>query len=169
MFVRKLIIGSVLLGAAIGSNASADEILPAGADGWHTWQIDEPGVATKMCCYTWKRGDKSQKGCDLDGRNMSFSSDGDCAAAPGTVQIYVHVENGVPENIRVFSSNCQVSAASAIADHGLVSVVENVAWFKSIIENKSLDMDAREEALFGLVQSESDAAYAYIDGLLSSR
>ena len=120
MFVRKLIIGSVLLGAAIGSNASADEILPAGA------------------------------------------------AAPGTVQIYVHVENGVPENIRVLSSNCQISAASAIADHGLVSVVENVAWFKSIIENKSLDMDAREEALFGLVQSESDAAYAYIDGLLSS-
>lgn len=100
---------------------------------------------------------------------MSFTSDGDCAAALGAVQIYVHVEKGLPGNIRVLSSNCQVSAASAIADHGLVSVVENVAWFKSIIENEQLDIDVREEALFSLVQSESDAAYAYIDGLLSRR
>ncbi len=37
------------------------------------------------------------------------------------------------------------------------------------IENPRLHMDVREEALFGLVQSESDAAFDYLDSLLAER
>lgn len=169
MFVRRLIIGGVLLGAAIGSNAFADVILPASANGWHTWQVDEPGASTEMCCYSWKRGAGSREACNLDGRNMSFSNDGDCSAAPGTIQIYVRLERGTPDDIHVLSSLCPVSTESAVSDHGLVSADENLAWFRSIIEDKGLGKDVREEALFALVQSNSDKAYAYIDNLLSQR
>jgi hypothetical protein len=120
-----------------------------------------------MCCFTWHRGDKSRQGCNLDGSSIAFSDSGDCAVAPGTIQVYVRLNNGKPEDIRVLSSNCPVSTESEVADHGIVSVDESLAWFRSIIEDRRLDMDVREEALFGLVQSESDAAFDYLDRLLT--
>ena len=156
-----------LMGAAVLSSATADEILQPSADGWHTWQVDEPGVSSEMCCFTWKRGDNSRKGCNLDGHTIAFSDGGECAVAPGTIQVYVRLDNGKPKDIRVLSSNCPVSTESEVADHGLVSAGESLAWFQSIIENRRLNMDIREEALFGLVQSESDAAFDYIDSLLT--
>ena len=158
-----------LMGAAVLSSATADEILQPSADGWHTWQVDEPGVSSEMCCFTWKRGDNSRKGCNLDGHTIAFSDGGECAVAPGTIQVYVRLDNGKPKDIRVLSSNCPVSTESEVADHGLVSAGESLAWFQSIIENRRLNMDIREEALFGLVQSESDAAFNYIDSLLTRR
>ena len=157
----------LLMGAAVLNSATADEILQPKADGWHTWQVDEPDVSSEMCCFTWKRGDDSRKGCNLDGHSIAFSDSGDCAVAPGTIQIYVRLDDGKPTDIRVLSSNCPVSTESEVADHGLISVGESLAWFRSIIEDQRLDIDIREEALFGLVQSESDAAFDYIDSLLT--
>ena len=117
--------------------------------------------------FTWKRGDNSRKGCNLDGHTIAFSDGGECAVAPGTIQVYVRLDGGEPKDIRVLSSNCPVSTESEVADHGLVSARESLAWFQSIIENRRLNMDIREEALFGLVQSESEAAFDYIDSLLT--
>ena len=88
---------------------------------------------------------------------------------PGVVQIYARMKNGVPVNIRVLSSECPVTAEGTITDHGLVSVAENIYWFRRVIENPRLDMDVREEALFGLAQSESDAVFEYFDALLARR
>ena len=34
----------VLLGAVAWSGDLAADILPADANGWHTWKVDEPGV-----------------------------------------------------------------------------------------------------------------------------
>jgi hypothetical protein len=158
---------ALLMGAVVLSSAAADELLQPDADGWHTWQVDEPGVSSEMCCFSWNRGNKSRKGCNLDGDSIAFSDSGDCAVAPGTIQVYVRLSNGKPEDIRVLSSNCPVSTESDVADHGLVSSIESLGWFRSIIEDRRLDMDVREEALFGLVQSESDAAFEYLDRLLT--
>jgi len=116
---------------------------------------------------TWKHGDRSRGGCDLDGRNISFSDGGDCAAAPGTIQVYVRLQNGTPKDIRVLSSNCPVTTESTVTDHGLISIDENIGWFRSIIENRGIANDVREEALLSLVISGSDAAYVYLDGLLT--
>jgi hypothetical protein len=157
----------LLMGAAVLNSATADELLQPKADGWHTWQVDEPDVSSEMCCFTWKRGDDSRKGCNLDGHSIAFSDSGDCAVAPGTIQIYVRLDDGEPKDIRVLSSNCPVSTESEVADHGLISAGESLAWFRSIIEDQRIDIDIREEALFGLVQSESDAAFDYIDSLLT--
>ena len=167
--MRKLIYCGVLLGAAAWSSALAADSLAIDGDGWHSWQVDEPGASSEMCCFTWKRGDKSRQGCNLDGDRISFSNNGDCSAAPGTLQVYVRINKGEPEDIYVLSSNCPVSMESEVSDHGLVSVADNIDWFRSIIENNQLSIDIREEALFGLVQSESDAAFDYIDSLLTQR
>jgi hypothetical protein len=167
--MRKLILCGVLMVAVVWSNALAADSLSISGDGWHSWQVDEPGASTEMCCFTWKRGDKSRQGCNLDGDRISFSDSGDCSAAPGTLQVYIRLDGGEPKDIYVLSANCPVSTESDVSDHGLVSVAENIDWFRTIIEDKQLSTDVREEALFGLVQSGSDAAYAYLDRLLTSR
>ena len=159
----------VLLGAVVWSESAAADLLLAKADGWHTWQVDEPAASTEMCCRTWKRGDRLHDGCNLDGHNISFSDSGDCSAAPGTIQVYVRMENGSPKDIRVLSSNCPVTTEATVTDHGLIPVAENIGWFQSIIEDGATANGVREEALFALVVSSSDAAYAYLDKLLSSR
>ncbi len=169
MRLGKLIMCGVLLGVVAWGRSAAGEILPADSDGWHTWQVDEPGVSSEMCCFTWKRGDKTRKGCNLDAHSIAFSDSGDCAVTPGTIQVYVRLDDGEPKDIRVLSSNCPVSTESEVADHGLVTVGENIRWFRSIIEDKHVSDDVREEALFGLVQTESDAAFDYLDRLLSER
>ena len=163
----KLLLLGALLGAALWGSPATAVVLSTDEDGWHTWQVDEPGASSEMCCFTWNRGNKSRKGCNLDAHSIAFSDSGDCAVAPGTIQIYVRIDNGAPKDIRVLSSNCPASTESEVADHGLVSAGESLAWFRSIIEDKQLDMDIREEALFGLVQSESDAAFDYLDRLLT--
>ena len=155
MQVLKALFLMLLIGTLAWNQPSSAEILPANANGWHTWQVDE--------------GAPRQAGCDLDGRNISFANDSDCASEPGVVQIYARMKNGVPVNIRVLSSACPVSAKGTITDHGLVSVAENIYWFRRVIENPRLGMDVREEALFGLVQSESDAVFEYFDALLAKR
>ena len=167
--MRKLIFCGVLLGAVAWSGALAADSLAVDGEGWHSWQVDEPGASTEMCCFTWQRGDKSRQGCKLDGDRVSFSNSGDCSAAPGTLQVDVRISKGEPKDIHVLSSNCPVSTASEVADHGVVSVADNIGWFRSIIENSQLSIDIREDALFGLVQSESDAAFDYIDSLLTQR
>ncbi len=155
MQVLKALFLMLLIGTLAWNQPSSAEILPANANGWHTWQVDE--------------GALRQAGCNLDGRNISFANDSDCASEPGVVQIYARMKNGVPVNIRVLSSACPVSTKGTITDHGLVSVAENIYWFRRVIENPRLGMDVREEALFSLVQSESDAVFEYFDALLAKR
>lgn len=40
----KLLIYGVLLGAVIWSNSVTADFLLDQADGWHSWQVDEPGT-----------------------------------------------------------------------------------------------------------------------------
>ncbi len=169
MRVLKAVFLMLMIGTLACNQSSSAEILPANANGWHTWQVDEVGPVARMCCFSVRRGAHKQAGCDLDGRNIHFASGGDCASQPGVVQIYARMKNGVPVDIRVLSSACPVSAEGEITDHGLVSVAENIYWFRRVIESPRLDMEVREEALFGLVQSESDAVFEYFDALLAKR
>lgn len=160
---------ALLAAALIYGESTAAELLTADVDGWHTWQLDEPGTVTEMCCFSWERGAQSQTGCNLDGGRVSYGKDGDCSAGPGHVQIYALIERGKPTKIRVLSSECPVSTETKINDHGVTSAVDNIEWFRGVIEDKQTSQDIREEALFGLAQSESDAAFEYIDRLLSRR
>ena len=169
MSIIKVAFLILFVSTLVWSEPSAAAVPPADADGWHSWQVDEANASTGACCFSRKRGETSRGGCNLDGHNVSFSNHGDCAAASGTLQVYVLIDTGRPKDIRVLSSNCPVSTDTEITDHGLVSSDDNIAWFRKIIEDRNLGHDVREEALFALVLSESDAAYAYLDRLLTSQ
>jgi hypothetical protein len=95
--------------------------------------------------------------------------DGDCTSVDGAAQVYAHIQDGEPGKIRVLSSGCPVSADSKLTDHGTVGIEQNIAWFRTVIENPRLDIDVRQEALFALVQTETDAAFEYIDRLLAEK
>ena len=170
MRIANLILYCALMGAVWSSEAAAE--VPSGnADGWHTWQVDEPGVSADMCCFSWQKGKKLRGACNLDGRNISFSDDGNCtdSQSPGSVQVYVNFDNGRPKSIHILSSNCAISTESEIMDHGVVSSSENLAWFRAVIEDKTQRQKVREDALFALVMSQSDAAYDYLNRLLTKR
>jgi hypothetical protein len=94
---------------------------------------------------------------------------GDCAVAPGTIRVYARPENGTPREIRVLSSNCPVTTEATVTDHGLIPEAENMGWFRGIIEDRTMANDVREKALFALVVSGSNAAYVYLDGLLTRK
>lgn len=158
-----------LLAIIVWSKSTAADLTGVDTDGWHTWQVDAPEPVAEMCCVTWHKGSRSQKGCNLDGGRVSYGSFGDCSAEAGYVQFYALIRNGKAAKIRVLSSECPVSTETEITDHGVLSSTENLAWFRGVIEDRRLNHDVREEALFGLVQSGSDAAFEYIDRLLTQR
>ena len=169
MHVEKLAAASLLVVLALWSNSAAAAIGTLSTDGWHTWQLQSVEPVAEMCCFSPQHGLRSQAGCALDGRRVSYVTHGDCSADAGYVQFYVLVESGRPSRIRALSSECPVSSETPITDHGPVSAAENIQWFRHVIEDTQLGQNVREEALFGLVQSESDAAYEYLDRLLSDR
>lgn len=169
MMTAKKTIAVALCIAVAGLPDPAGAEMFASSDGWHSWQTDEPGAITEACCFDWRHGSPATAGCNLDGRSVRYSSDGQCAAGPGRAQYYVLMENGKPQEVLVLSEACPVESAAQIIDHGVLPAEENIAWFRQVIENPTLDADVREEALFALVQSESSLAFDYLDQLLSQR
>lgn len=158
---------ALLTALAIWCESAHADINTAASDGWHTWQIEEVGAARELCCFTRHRGGQLQRGCNLDGGRITYGNNGDCAAAPGRIRFFTLIRNGKPARVLALSEQCPVSTAALVIDHGIVSASDNIAWFRSVIENRLLDQGVREEALFGLVQSGSDSAFDYIDKLLS--
>lgn len=145
--------------------AAEPEIL---ADGLHTWRVGNTRHV-HSCCLSFRGGKVAGNACRLDGSTMSIATDGDCAAGPGAAQVYVRIADGAPVHIWLLSSSCPVSANVSIEDHDVLSDEDSVAWFRSVIENRRVDQGVREEALFALVQTESDEAFSYLDRLLTGR
>ena len=152
---------------AIAAPATASG-LDALADGLHTWQV-EGTSDVQGCCYGWRSGKVAKGGCRIDRNSVSVASNGDCAAGPGAAQVYVRMSEGAPVSVWVFSSACPVTAEGTIQDHGTVRASDSVDWFRSVIESRDVEQDVREKALFALVQTESDAAFRYLDRLLTER
>lgn len=83
--------------------------------------------------------------------------------------LFLHQESGKPTRVRVFSPDCRPDSrgiTGEVTDMGSLSLDDSVALLLDIANDQKSDMDVREEALFGLAQSDSDIAYDYIDRLL---
>ena len=141
MRVVKLISLTLIAVALLGSPSPADASTFDQADGWYKWQVDSPTNMGHSCCS-----------------DMS-----------GVLTIYVNSENGNPVRILAFSSNCGKAPEETAADLGHVSLERSDALLLEIVQTADLDMDVREEALFWLVHTGSDATFEYVDQLLSSR
>ena len=141
MRVVKLISLTLITIALLGSPSPATASTFDQADGWYKWRVDGPMNRGHSCC-----NDSS-----------------------GELTIYVRSENGNPVRIRAFDSDCGKAPGETVADLGHVPLERSDALLLEIVQAGDAGMDVREEALFWLVHTGSDATFEYVDRLLSSR
>lgn len=152
-------------------------------DGWYRWQIESPEGGHMYC---WQR-------------DFSYTSKCDAQSNPGALYIYARKRKGDIVELRIRSEQCSVEGEDEFRDLGVVANVDSIGWLKalaeantrasedatgaiaahasiealpvliSLVENKRLDQDVREQALFWVVQSSDDEAYVYLDKLLVGR
>lgn len=86
--------------------------------------------------------------------------------------LFLYQENNKPTHIRIISPDCRITwhgrkrINGEITDMGTLSLDDSVAMLLDIVREKDLGKDVREEALFGLAQSDSDTAFEYFDQIL---
>jgi len=86
--------------------------------------------------------------------------------------LFLQQKQGKPARIRFFSPDCRITwgdlndISEEVVDMGALSMDDSVAMLLEIVGQKELGMAVREEALFGLAQSNSDAAFEYFDQLI---
>ena len=186
-----LLAGALLLAAIHSESAAAPNF---DADGWHTWRVQSVDDAVR-CCGIWTSGKLTSSGCNLDTGRSTRLCDG--VATSDEVQVYVKSEAGKVIEIRAFSPQCPVESEHEIHDLGVIDNAESVALLSpytnsgtdladealaaiaahagpeafaaltTLVENRRLDMDIREQALFWLALSDSDEAFDYLTALLT--
>jgi hypothetical protein len=185
----------LLLCAALTSTASAAE-LNFKQDGWYRWEVPAGRGGQNACCYRFSGDTVKLAGCRLGDGMDEFSPAGECDVTSDSMQIFVEVSNGRVREIRPLSSNCPVKTHFEVRTIEDVTTAESINWLRreiyengteadeaimtlsfhseaqalgalfEILEDTDLRHDAREQALFWLVQTDSDEAYAYLDKLL---
>lgn len=195
MSLRSLLGAVLLLAVPAGSVAAAIDVRQA--DGWYSWAVTAGSAGRNSCCYHWRSGSARLQGCALDGGDGGFNI-GDCDLDSDELRVYVRVLDGDIDEIRALSADCPVTARSEIRDLGQIDIETSIDWLSAyldgnqddssevlaaiakhagdaatdalidIVEDRDSSQDYREEALFWLVQSESDSAFRYIDRILSA-
>lgn len=165
-------------------------------DGWYRWSVPAGAGGSDACCYRWHRGAAGVAGCRL-GDGGDPPAVGDCDFTSDTLDVYVEIRVGRVNEIHALSSTCPVSMPTPVTTIDGVDTDDSVAWLVrqltasprlvdeailavslhedrralqalvSLLEDRQRSDEVREQALFWLVQSESDDAYAYLDRLLS--
>ncbi len=196
--MKSLVLIATALLLAVPASSNATELSVPEADGWYSWEVASGSAGRNSCCYHWRSGSVRNRGCALDGGDGGFSI-GDCDLDSEELRVYVLVRGGSVDRIRALSSDCPVTASSEIQDLGQVDVATSIGWLRDylgadsddssevmaamamhageqataalieVVEDGRHSQDYREEALFWLVQSESDSAYRYLDELLGLR
>jgi hypothetical protein len=158
MHMRGLLVTVLMLAASLSSESRAAAELQLTADGWHSWRV-------------------------------ASVSDGD------EETILVRVKSGVPTDIEILGHWCNRHRHDDAIDHGVLNADTSIDWLQQylgrrddlgedalaaisrhagdralqiligIVESDA-DADARQEAIFWMAMSESEAAFEYIDGLL---
>ena len=151
-----LIFAAALFAAGVVSESHGSELLRVDGDGWYSWQIAEDEE----------------------------------------LEIYVRMESGRPQDIRIPGWQCERNTPPVAEKLGTISAAESAAWLGRFISPRSdvsteamaaisahpggegtrilrnvVQSDGnrknREEAIFWLAQSEDDAAFAFLDALLT--
>jgi hypothetical protein len=187
--VNIVVLAAFLIGA---------ELNGLGADGWYTWRVDAAEGHGNWCCVTWNAGKATSRACDLDGRGLSINKDDSRPGTTGEIQIYAWIESGKARRIRALSPQCPVNTTQGITDLGRIDTDDSLDWLSArvgrdsditsdsllaisahagkravdtlvgVLENRQLNRKVRQEALFWLVQSDTDEAFDYLDRLFSN-
>jgi hypothetical protein len=151
----RLLIVVALLAAAVSSESLGSELLQLRGEGWYSWRV----------------------------------------AGDDDLVIYARIESGAPVELRLPGVQCTRRPLPDTTDLGAVDAAESIAWLRRFIAPRSKvstevmaavslhdtaeavdalvevlksdpDRRNREEAVFWLAQSKSDAAFAALDHLL---
>ena len=190
------LLAAVLLAAPCSPAAAAGPALDR--DGWYRWEVAAAGAGRSACCYRFRGGTAAQVGCRLDGGDIGHWSSADCAVSPDPMRIYVQVQDRRVVDIQAFSATCPVEAGASVEHLADISTEQSIEWLlqqvdanpplleealmaisfhadpaalealSGVLEDRGRRMEAREQALFWLVQTDSDLAYAYLDRLLGA-
>jgi hypothetical protein len=187
---------ALMLVTSVASDAASAEMPVLAADGWHTWRVSATEIGADRCCFEWYSGEARRTACDLDSRHVSFGSSDSVIDESAMIQIYALVQGGDVSKIRALSSQCPVTTNTDVIDMGIVESDDNIRWLERFVAPRtkmsthalaaisvhggtnSLNMlvdvaqhdaslENRKDAVFWLVQTESEQAFAYIEQLLS--
>jgi hypothetical protein len=138
--------------AALGNGASASaadlSTQVAQANGWVTWRVPMIADAGAPCCFVQKDHSPLTSGCDLDGGNGSFTTDGPFGKGGDTLSVYLRVEHGHVDRVRAFASSCPVTSATAIRIIDAVESGQSVKVLSDSIDGKPRSDD--DDALAAL-------------------
>ena len=189
----RLVLAALLIAALVHSERASAAMPEFDADGWYTWRVQAAQPDTLRCCGTWSGGRMISGGCNLDtGRTASGCAD---FGPSDEVQLYARVEKGHVTGIRAFSPQCRIESTRPMYDLGPVENGDSVSRLKTYVATgSSINDDAlaaiashagvdafealrdavrdeeagiREQALFWLVQSESDEAFEFVEYLIT--
>lgn len=192
--LRGFIVGGMMFAALAPSLSGAAEPFNPKTDGWHSWSVPAPAGAIERCCHRWSG--TGRPGCDLGGAHDGLSGHGELPDEAGLTRIYLLVKSGRPARIAALSPHCEIRNPAAITDHGAVDPDASADWLLRFVAADSrvgsealaalslhggdralqalvgvvesgTDDGLRQEALFWLIQSGSDAGFAYVDRLLT--
>jgi hypothetical protein len=196
IMLRVFLLASVFAVRTIASAAEPPERL---ADGWHNWDVPAGAAGAQSCCYRIGDGGVRTEGCRLGSGSGGITINGDCTPTSDTLRVYVRVDGGDVREIRALSAACPVVASGPLTEVGAVDTAESIAWLlrhtnkdseiaeeavtaialhedesafaalRPLIEDRGNVMDIRRHALFWLAQSGGEAAFEYLDQLLSAR
>jgi hypothetical protein len=119
----------VLLCWANGESLAA-KLDALAADGLYTWRVASAEDTPAWCCSCWMSNSPRAGACDLDRRDSSFAVSDRFPATSEEMQIYVLIESGKAQRIRVLSPQCQVTSQREVVDLGAVGVAESLAWLE---------------------------------------
>lgn len=191
----RMCVTALMLVTGVASNAISAEVPELTADGWHTWRVSTTEVGADQCCFEWYSGEARRTACDLDSRHVSFGSSDSVVDESAMIQIYALVQDGDVSKIRALSSQCPVTTKGDVIDMGVVESDDSIRWLERFVAPRtkmsthalaaisvhggtnSLNMlvdvaqhdaslENRKDAIFWLVQTESEQAFAYIERLL---
>ena len=134
---RRLFIVGFTLMVCLGNSIAAAAITDIGSEGWYAWRVTATDNAPDWCCYEWNGGVAKKQSCDLDGRQSAFNSHSDFADDVEQMQVYVLLDGGDVEKIRVVSAQCPVRTRTEITDLGIVDARESVDWLEKSISPRS--------------------------------
>lgn len=188
-------VATLVLVTSVACNAAFAEMPELTADGWHTWRVSTTAIGADRCCFEWYSGEARRTACDLDSRRVSFGFSDSVVDESAMIQIYAQVQGGEVTKIRALSSQCPVTANAEIVDMGIVQPNDSIQWLeKHVAPRTNMSMHAlaaisvhgganslnmlvdvaqhdaslenRKDAIFWLIQTESEQAFAYIEQVL---
>jgi len=156
--VRGLVVVALMIAAGFSSQSNAAGTIVFNEDGWHSWQVPSVEYAEEETIYVLIKSGKTKeieiRGHWCNGHSHKDAIDHGVLSTDASIdwlQQYLGTRSDLSSDALAAISRHAGSRSLQI----LIDIVESDAH-----------IDIREEAVFWMAQSESEAAFNYIDRLL---